>query len=81
VFESELKAAGVTRPIGEIVSEQDAAEYKKILRRAGNTVASQYAVTPLSDMSEKMQDVLMTMMMDSTDSRHLIAETKQSRLM
>ncbi|MDR0335119.1 MAG: hypothetical protein LBH69_04460, partial [Methanomassiliicoccaceae archaeon] len=26
VFESELKAAGVTRPIGEIVSEQDAAE-------------------------------------------------------
>jgi hypothetical protein len=81
VFESELRAAGVTRPIGEKASEQDTAEYKKILRRAGNTVASQNAVSPLTDMSEKLQEVLITMMMDSTDSRHLIAETKQSRLM
>jgi len=81
IFESELRSAGVTRPVGEIVSEQDANECKKILRRAGNTVASQNAVTPMTDMSEKIQEVLIAMMLDSTDSRHLMAETKQSRLM
>ncbi|MDR0198555.1 MAG: hypothetical protein LBI08_02295 [Methanomassiliicoccaceae archaeon] len=80
IFDSELKACGVTRPIGAMVSELDATEYKKILRRAGNTVASQNAVTPMSDMSEKFQEALITMMLDSSDSRHLIAETRQSRL-
>jgi len=80
IFESELRSAGITRPIGEVASEQDAAEYKKMLRRAGNTVATQNAVSPVNDMSEKFQEALITMMLDSTDSRHLIAETKQSRL-
>jgi hypothetical protein len=81
VFESELKACGVTRPIGAVISEQDATEYKKILRRAGNTVASQNAMTPLSDMSEKFQEALIVMVLDSTESKHLMAETRQSRLM
>jgi len=80
IFESELRSSGVTRPIGSVISEQDATEYKKILRRAGNTVANQNAVLPLSDMTGDLQDVLITMMLDSTESRHLIAETKQSRL-
>jgi len=81
IFESELKAAGVTRPIGEIAPELDAAEYKKILRKAGNIVASQNAVIPLTDTPDMFTDVLMAMILDSTESRHLIAETKQSRLM
>jgi hypothetical protein len=81
IFESELKASGVTRPIGEIASEMETAEYRKLLRRAGNTVGMQNAVIPLTDTPDKLQDVLMTMVLDSTESRHLIAETKQSRLM
>jgi len=81
VFDTELKAAGVSRPIGSPVPEQDVIEYKKLLRRAGNTVATNNAVTPLSDMPEKFQDVLIAMALDSTESRHLIAETKQLRLM
>ncbi|MCL2142940.1 MAG: hypothetical protein FWH44_01580 [Methanomassiliicoccaceae archaeon] len=80
VFESELKASGVTRPIGSVISEQDMTEHKKILRRAGNTITGQNAVVPLSDMTDKFQDVLITMLLDSTESRHLMAETKQSKL-
>jgi hypothetical protein len=80
IFESELRSSGVTRPIGSVITEQDAAEYKKILRRAGNTVTNQNAVLPSTDLTEKLQDILITMLLDSTESRHLIAETKQSRL-
>ncbi|MDR2866646.1 MAG: hypothetical protein LBV13_04520 [Methanomassiliicoccaceae archaeon] len=80
VFDSELRSAGVSRPIGVRATEEEIAEFKKILRRAGNTVSGQTAVTPSSDMSERVQEVLITMLLDSTDSRHLIAETKQSKL-
>jgi hypothetical protein len=70
----------VNRPIGKPASEEDVAECRKILRRAGNTISGQNAVIPSSDMLVQFQEVLMTMIMDSTESRHLIAETKQSRL-
>jgi len=80
VFESELKAAGVTRPIGIAIEETEAAEFRRMLRRAGNTVTSQNAVIPSSEMPDKLQEVLLTVLLDSTDSRHLLAETRQSRL-
>ncbi|MCL2786531.1 MAG: hypothetical protein FWD81_04865 [Methanomassiliicoccaceae archaeon] len=81
VFESELKAAGAVRPVGNPVSEGDINEAKKVLRRAGNTISGQDAVIPANDLSDKLSDVLITVLLDSTDSRHLIAETKQSKLM
>jgi hypothetical protein len=80
IFESELRSAGVNRPIGTAASDEDMTECKKILRRAGNTISGQSAVIPLSDMSGRLQDVLITILLDSTESRHLIAETKQSKL-
>jgi len=81
VFESELKASGVNRPVGRPVTEEEMNESKKILRRAGNTVSGQNAVIPSADLSEKLSEVLITIFLDSTESRHLIAETKQSKLM
>jgi hypothetical protein len=80
VFESELRSAGVSRPIGRPVAEEELTEVKKILRRAGNTISGQNAVIPAADMADKVQDVLITMLLDSTGSRHLTAETKQSKL-
>ena len=81
IFDSELKMAGVTRPIGVRACDDDVNECKKILKRSGNTVIGQVAVTPSSDLSEKLPEILLSMILDSTDSRHLIAETKQSKLM
>ncbi|MCL2712201.1 MAG: hypothetical protein FWD37_02855 [Methanomassiliicoccaceae archaeon] len=80
IFDSELKAAGVNRPIGRSIPETEVNDYKKILRRAGNTVTGQDASVPSADMTEQLQDVLVTILLDSTESRHLIAETKQSKL-
>ena len=80
VFDSELKASGVNRPIGKEVTEEEITEAKKILRRAGNTVSGQNAVIPSSDLTDQVQDVLIAVLLDSTESRHLIAETKQSKL-
>ena len=81
IFESELKAAGVSRPIGVPASEEDVTECRRQLRRTGNMVAGQNAVIPASDMSEMLCDVMITMILDSTESRHLTAETKQSKLL
>ena len=80
VFESELKASGVNRTIGIPVSDQEVADCRKQLRRAGNIVSGQDAVMPSSDMSEMLYDVLITAILDSTESRHLALETKQSKL-
>jgi len=80
IFDSELRASGVNRPIGLPAKEDDVNESKKILRRAGNTVSGQNAALPSADLSEKLPEVLITMFLDSTESRHLIAETKQSKL-
>ena len=80
IFESELKASGVSRPIGVPASEEDITDCRKKLRRAGNMVSGQDAVVPASDMSDMLFDVMVTMILDSTESRHLTAETKQSKL-
>ena len=80
IFGSELRSAGVSRPIGTKASEDEMNECKRILRRAGNNVTGQDAVSPVKDMADRLPDVLMTILLDSTESRHLIAETKQSKL-
>jgi hypothetical protein len=80
IFEPELKAAGENRPVGKAASEEEVVECKKLLRRAGNTISGQSALVPSSDLSDQMQDILITMLLDSTESRHLTAETKQSKL-
>jgi len=80
IFESELKASGVNRPIGRPATEDEVSESKKILRRAGNTISGQDAVNPSKEMDDNVMDVLAAVLLDSTGSRHLFAETKQSKL-
>ena len=80
IFESELRAAGVNRPIGVPAPESDVAECRKQLRRAGNMVTGQDAVVPSSNMSVMLFDVMTAMVLDLTESRHLTTETKQSKL-
>lgn len=81
IFTSELKLAGVNRSIGKEAQEHEMNECKKVLRRAGNILPSQSAVFPAKDFSEKYVDVLADMMLDVKDSKHLVMETKQTRLL
>lgn len=82
IFTSELKNAGVTRPIGNEAQEHDISECKKVLRRAGNNVIpNQTAVFPAKDFPELYGDVLADMALEIKDSKHLVLETKQTRLM
>jgi len=80
IFESELKYAGVIKPVGTPASEEETAECKKFLRKAGNVITNQNAVVSSLDLSDKLPEVLTAVFLDSTDSRHLVSETKQSRL-
>lgn len=80
IFDSELKQAGVNRPIGRKASEYEVGECKRILRRAGNVVPTNVAVHPDTEYEEEYADVLAEMVIDAKDSRYLIMETKQTRL-
>ncbi|MCL2607776.1 MAG: hypothetical protein FWD92_04400 [Methanomassiliicoccaceae archaeon] len=80
IFESELRQAGVAGPAGVPASEDETAECKRALRKGGNVITNQNAMVPSSDMSDKLQEVLITVFLDSTESRHLVSETKQSKL-
>ena len=80
VFESELKAAGVNRPIGREALDSEVQECRKFLRRTGNVVQGNTAVYPAYEFPELFLAVLMDMSLESTDSRHLLMDTKQTKL-
>lgn len=81
IFTEELRAAGVTRPIGKAAPEKDIQESVKCLRRSGNTVASQQpAFYPAKEFPEKYIDVLTELALDAKDSKHLVMETRQTTL-
>ncbi|MGI5964929.1 MAG: hypothetical protein ACOX8L_03660 [Candidatus Methanomethylophilaceae archaeon] len=80
VFDSELRMAGVSRPGGRSAEANEIAECRKILKRAGNTVPSADAYFPRRDYSAEMCDILSEIVLDVTDSRHLVMATKQTRL-
>ena len=80
IFESELRAAGVTRPIGKVASDHDISESRKVLRRAGNIVPSERAVFPEKEFQEKYYAVLSDMAIETRGCRHLVMETRQTKL-
>lgn len=80
VFDTELKLAGVNRPIGRQASEAETKECRRIMARAGNIPASSNAVHPSKDFPEKMLDVLIEMTIDIKDCRHVVMETRQTKL-
>ena len=80
IFESELRDAGVTRPIGKVASDHDINESRKVLKRAGNIGISQKAVFPEKNFPEKYYEVLADMAIETRGSRHLVMETRQTKL-
>ena len=80
IFESELRAAGVTRPIGKEASDHDANESRKVLKRAGNIGISQKAVFPEKEFPEKYYEVLSEMAIETRGGKHLVMETRQTKL-
>jgi hypothetical protein len=81
VFEPELRASGVTRPIGKDAPDPEVQECRKFLRRSGNIINSNTAVYPVNEFPEQFLAVLADIALESTDSRHLLMDTKQTRLM
>ena len=80
IFESELRLAGITRPIGKAASEHDINESRKVLKRAGNIGISQKAVFPEKEFPEKYYEVLSDMAIETRGGRHLVMETRQTKL-
>ena len=80
IFESELRAAGVMRPIGQIASEHDINESRKVLKRAGNIGISQKAVFPVKEYPDRYYEVLADLAIETRGGRHLVMETRQTKL-
>ena len=81
VFDTELKAAGVNRPIGRNALDHEVQECRKFLRRTGNVFQGTVAVHPQKDFPDQLPMVLSEMALDSTNSKHLLMETKQTKLL
>lgn len=80
IFESELRLAGVMRPVGKIADETTVAECRKVLRRSGNNVPAGDAFLPSTAFPDQYGDVLAAIVLEEKDSRHLVMETKQTKL-
>lgn len=80
IFESELRLAGATHHNGRLAQQQDTTECKKLLKRSGNVVPTQDAYYPRSDYPNEMTDIISDIIIDSTDSSHLVLVTRQTRL-
>ncbi len=81
IFESELRLAGVMRPIGRPADENGMTEAKKVLRRAGNIIPNGPAYLPAKDYPDQYSDLLAAIVLEDKDSGHLVMETKQTKLM
>lgn len=81
VFDSEMKAAGVNRHIGNDALDHEVQECRKLLRRSGNIVSGQTAAYPVKQFPEEFSAVLADMALETTESRHLMMETKQTKLL
>ena len=80
IFDTELKAAGITRRIGKEASDHDVNESRKVLKRAGNIVPSQKAYFPEKEYPEKYYEVLGDLAIETRGGRHLVMETRQTKL-
>ena len=81
IFDSELKAAGVNRVIGNEALDHEAQECRKYLKRTGNVVSGSVALHPRQEFPELYASVLAEMALEATESRHLVMETRQTKLL
>lgn len=80
IFESELRLAGVYNHNGRPAQPQEVNECKKLLKRSGNVVPTQDAYYPRSDFPKEMDEVILDLLIENTDSGHLVLSTKQTHL-
>ncbi len=80
IFESELLLAGVTEHNGRVAESQEITECRKLLKRSGNIVPAHNAYHSRSEYPEELKEVIMNILVDSTDSNHLVLLTKQTKL-
>ncbi|MFA7622490.1 MAG: hypothetical protein WCX76_01900 [Candidatus Methanomethylophilaceae archaeon] len=80
IFDTELKLAGVNRPIGRSASDNETKECKRIMARAGNVLTSSNALHPSREFPDKMSEVLTEVVLDIKDCRHAVMETRQTKL-
>ena len=80
IFDTELKAAGVNRPIGKTALDHEILECRKFLRKTGNVFQGSVAVHPVKEFPDQFPAVLSEMALDSTNSKHLMMDTRQTKL-
>lgn len=80
IFESEIRMTGLPLTSGNQVDPQTLAECKKLLRRGGNIIPGDAAFEPVREYPELYADVLADMVLEARDSKHLVMETRQTRL-
>lgn len=81
VFDSELRMAGIPHPGGRPAEANETAECRKVLKRAGNVVPTAEAYFPRREYAAEMNEILSEIVLENTDSRHLVMVTKQTRLL
>lgn len=80
IFDFELKAAGVNRHIGRDALDHEVQECKKFLRRVGNIIPGSVAMHPSKLFPDEFAIVLSDIVLESTNSKNLLMETKQTKL-
>lgn len=81
VFYSELKKAGVSRPVGREAGDHDMTECRRIMKRAGNIVPqSEKAYYPDKEFDEMYFRVLSDMSLETRGCKYLVMETRQTKL-
>ncbi len=80
IFESELRLAGVSNHNGKLAQPQEIAECRKLLKRSGNVVPTQDAYYSRSEFPKEMNEIALDLLVESTNSGHLVLLTKQTHL-
>ena len=80
IFESELRLAGASNHNGKPAQPQEVTECKKLLKRSGNVVPTQDAYYPRSEFPKEMSEIVLDLLIENTNSGHLVLLTKQTHL-
>lgn len=81
VFQSELSLAGVNEHNGKTAPPHEITECRKLLKRSGNVVPTHDAYYSRSEYHKESKEIIAEIVVDATDSNHLVLLTKQTRLL
>jgi hypothetical protein len=83
IFEIELKQAGIINPTGIIADEENVKEARRVLKKAGvQTPSNQDAfVSDREDMEQDYLSLLESLILEAMDTKHLVLDTRQTKLL